>query len=145
MITFSTNIHTIQGEKVNFVFHLQAAGENNIYLLLYEMSAEHLHYYIWQLLFCFLSWTTVIFACWYIRLFLFLLFVQERIVVENEHWLAVVPYWAVWPYETMILPRSRHILRLTDLTPEERDGKYPTGQYGLMKLWYFRDQDIYSG
>ncbi|XP_072051149.1 galactose-1-phosphate uridylyltransferase-like [Amphiura filiformis] len=46
---------------------------------------------------------------------------KERIVVENEHWLAVVPYWATWPYETMLLPRSRHILRLTDLTPEERD------------------------
>ena len=43
--------------------------------------------------------------------------------MENEHWLAVVPYWAVWPYETMILPRARHILRLTDLTPEERDGE----------------------
>ena len=36
---------------------------------------------------------------------------RERIVVENEDWLGVVPYWAVWPYETMILPRSRHILR----------------------------------
>lgn len=45
---------------------------------------------------------------------------KERIVVENEHWLAVVPWWALWPYETMILPR-RHVLRLTDLTSEERD------------------------
>ena len=36
---------------------------------------------------------------------------RERIVVENEDWLGVVPYWAVWPYETMILPRTRHILR----------------------------------
>lgn len=46
---------------------------------------------------------------------------KERIVVENAHWLAVVPYWAVWPYETMILPRERHILRLTDLTDDERN------------------------
>lgn len=46
---------------------------------------------------------------------------QERIVVENEHWLAVVPYWALWPYETMVIPRRRHVLRLPDLTPEERD------------------------
>jgi len=45
---------------------------------------------------------------------------RERIVVENEDWLGVVPYWAVWPYETMILPRTRHILRMTDLTEEER-------------------------
>ncbi|MCP4539585.1 MAG: UDP-glucose--hexose-1-phosphate uridylyltransferase [Chloroflexi bacterium] len=45
---------------------------------------------------------------------------QERIVVENEHWLAVVPYWALWPFETLLLPR-RHVLRLPDLDDEERD------------------------
>lgn len=44
----------------------------------------------------------------------------ERIVVQNEHWVAVVPYWAVWPYETLLLPR-RHVLRLPDLVPVERD------------------------
>ena len=31
----------------------------------------------------------------------------ERIVCSNDDWLAVVPYWAVWPYEVMLLPRSR--------------------------------------
>ena len=36
---------------------------------------------------------------------------NERIVVMNNDWLALVPYWAIWPYETMILPRRRHILR----------------------------------
>jgi galactose-1-phosphate uridylyltransferase len=36
---------------------------------------------------------------------------QERLVVFNADWLALVPYWAVWPYETMIIPRNRHILR----------------------------------
>ena len=41
-------------------------------------------------------------------------------MVENEHWLAVVPYWAVWPFETLLLPR-RHVLRLPDLTDAERD------------------------
>jgi len=45
----------------------------------------------------------------------------ERIVVQNEHWLAVVPYWAVWPFETLLMPR-RHVLRLPDLTDVERDG-----------------------
>jgi UDPglucose--hexose-1-phosphate uridylyltransferase len=45
---------------------------------------------------------------------------RERIVVENEHWLAVVPYWAVWPFETLLLPR-RHVLRLPELASEERD------------------------
>lgn len=43
---------------------------------------------------------------------------RERIVAENEHWLVVVPYWAVWPYETLLLPR-RHVLRLQDLTEAE--------------------------
>jgi UDPglucose--hexose-1-phosphate uridylyltransferase len=45
---------------------------------------------------------------------------QERLVAENEHWLAVVPYWAVWPFETLLLPR-RHVLRLPDLTDAERN------------------------
>lgn len=44
----------------------------------------------------------------------------ERIVAENAHWVVVVPYWATWPYETLLLPR-RHVLRLPDLTNEERD------------------------
>lgn len=44
----------------------------------------------------------------------------ERVVVENEHWLAVVPYWATWPFETLLLPR-RHVLRLPDLSDAERD------------------------
>ncbi len=44
----------------------------------------------------------------------------ERTVVENAHWLAVVPFWAVWPFETLLLPR-RHVLRLPDLSGEERD------------------------
>jgi UDPglucose--hexose-1-phosphate uridylyltransferase len=46
---------------------------------------------------------------------------QVRMVVENEHWLAVVPYWAVWPFETLLLPR-RHVLRLPDLSDAERNG-----------------------
>lgn len=44
----------------------------------------------------------------------------ERVVVENGHWLAVVPWWAVWPFETLIIPR-RHVLRMPDLTDAERD------------------------
>ena len=44
---------------------------------------------------------------------------QERIVVQNDHWLAVVPFWAIWPFEILLLPR-RHILRLPDLVDAER-------------------------
>lgn len=35
----------------------------------------------------------------------------ERIVCENEGFVALVPYWAVWPFETMILSR-RHVASL---------------------------------
>jgi UDPglucose--hexose-1-phosphate uridylyltransferase len=45
----------------------------------------------------------------------------ERLVLENDHWLALVPYWAVWPFELMLLPHRRHVARLPDLTGEERD------------------------
>jgi len=41
-----------------------------------------------------------------------------RIILANEHWLVVIPFWAVWPFETLLLPR-RHILRLPDLNGEE--------------------------
>ena len=38
----------------------------------------------------------------------------ERVVVETAHWLAIVPYWATWPFETLLLPRFA-VSRLTDL------------------------------
>jgi UDPglucose--hexose-1-phosphate uridylyltransferase len=44
----------------------------------------------------------------------------ERVVVSNESWVALVPYWAVWPFEILLLPR-RHVLRLPDLGDGERD------------------------
>jgi UDPglucose--hexose-1-phosphate uridylyltransferase len=44
----------------------------------------------------------------------------RRVVVQNEHWLAVVPFWGVWPFELLLLPR-RHVLRVPDLTAAERD------------------------
>jgi UDPglucose--hexose-1-phosphate uridylyltransferase len=45
---------------------------------------------------------------------------NERIVVQNEEWVALVPFWAVWPYETMLLPR-RHVMAVPELTTSERD------------------------
>ena len=44
----------------------------------------------------------------------------ERIVVTNEAWVALVPFWAVWPFEVMVLPR-RHVTALPDLHDDERD------------------------
>jgi UDPglucose--hexose-1-phosphate uridylyltransferase len=45
---------------------------------------------------------------------------QERIVCRNEYFCALVPFWATWPFETMILA-SRHIASLADLTEDERN------------------------
>jgi UDPglucose--hexose-1-phosphate uridylyltransferase len=42
----------------------------------------------------------------------------ERLVAVNEDFAAVVPYWAVWPYEVMLLPRRR-LASLTDLAGGE--------------------------
>jgi UDPglucose--hexose-1-phosphate uridylyltransferase len=45
----------------------------------------------------------------------------ERVVSANEHFLAVVPFWAVWPFEVMLLSR-RHFASMPDMTPEEVSG-----------------------
>lgn len=43
---------------------------------------------------------------------------DERIVIENEHFAALVPFWAIWPYETMIISK-RHISKITEFTSDE--------------------------
>ena len=46
---------------------------------------------------------------------------KTRVVLENEHFVALVPFWAVWPFETLVISR-RHVTRtLTQLTDDERD------------------------
>ena len=42
----------------------------------------------------------------------------DRVVVADDHWVVVVPYWAYWPYETMVLPRRR-IASLMELSADE--------------------------
>lgn len=45
---------------------------------------------------------------------------KERIVLENEHFAVVVPFWAFWPFETLVISK-RAFGRLTDMTAEERE------------------------
>lgn len=45
---------------------------------------------------------------------------DERVVVKTEHWLAIVPYWAEWPFETLLLPRFA-VQRMPELSGEQRD------------------------
>jgi UDPglucose--hexose-1-phosphate uridylyltransferase len=43
----------------------------------------------------------------------------ERVVMRNRHFTMVVPFWAVWPFETMLLPSS-HVADLCGLSGEQR-------------------------
>jgi len=46
---------------------------------------------------------------------------EVRIVYENAHFVAVVPFWAIWPFEAMILPR-RHVQSIDRFSSEEVQG-----------------------
>jgi len=43
---------------------------------------------------------------------------KDRIVLENESFVTLVPYWAVWPFETMTVPK-RHITSILELSQQE--------------------------
>jgi UDPglucose--hexose-1-phosphate uridylyltransferase len=43
---------------------------------------------------------------------------SERLILENEHWVALVPFWAVWPFESLLVPK-RHLSRFDALLPDE--------------------------
>ena len=44
---------------------------------------------------------------------------QERIISENEHFVTLVPFWGVWPYEAMIVPK-RKMSNITEMSAEEK-------------------------
>jgi UDPglucose--hexose-1-phosphate uridylyltransferase len=44
----------------------------------------------------------------------------QRIVAQNDHFVVLVPFWAVWPFETLVLPRAHHGA-LPSLDPAQRD------------------------
>lgn len=41
-------------------------------------------------------------------------------MIENSDWVVLVPYWAVWPYETMILPKEQ-VIRMQDLSEGKQE------------------------
>lgn len=45
---------------------------------------------------------------------------EARLVCENMDFYIMVPFWAIWPFETMIVSK-RHVTGLDDLTSRERD------------------------
>lgn len=46
---------------------------------------------------------------------------KDRLVVENDHFVALVPFWAVWPFETMIISK-RAVPNIIQLSEEEKTG-----------------------
>jgi UDPglucose--hexose-1-phosphate uridylyltransferase len=46
---------------------------------------------------------------------------QERVVLENEHFVSVVPFWAVWPFETLVISKRR-VSSVAKLRREECGG-----------------------
>lgn len=44
---------------------------------------------------------------------------NERILFENDDFVALVPYWAIWPFEVMIAPK-KHLKDISSLTKDER-------------------------
>ena len=45
---------------------------------------------------------------------------NERVVCQNDAFAVVVPFWAVWPFETLVLSK-RHFAAISDLSDGERD------------------------
>ena len=43
---------------------------------------------------------------------------NERLIMENESFAVVFPFWATWPYETMVLPK-KHIQSLSEMKDED--------------------------
>ncbi|WP_272701629.1 UDP-glucose--hexose-1-phosphate uridylyltransferase [Desulfovibrio sp. Fe33] len=43
----------------------------------------------------------------------------ERIIFENDSFAALVPFWALWPFEAMILPKA-HLADILEMTPAQR-------------------------
>jgi len=46
---------------------------------------------------------------------------KERLVWTNQHFVLLVPFWAIWPFETLLISR-RPVTAMDELTDEERTG-----------------------
>ena len=62
----------------------------------------------------------------------------ERIVVENDAWAALVPYWAVWPFETILLPKAG-VQYFQDLDQTQR-----TGLASILKRLLVRYENLFE-
>lgn len=44
---------------------------------------------------------------------------KERIVIENNDWVVLVPYWAAWPFETMLISKNK-LKRMDEINDFEK-------------------------
>lgn len=63
---------------------------------------------------------------------------QERIVCANDSFVALVPFWAVWPFEIMVISK-RHVTGLDDLSDPER-----TNLAGILKQVASRYDNLFQ-
>jgi UDPglucose--hexose-1-phosphate uridylyltransferase len=63
---------------------------------------------------------------------------EERVVIENEEWAVVVPYWAVWPFETLLLPK-RNVPRMDKLFEKEK-----TALAAILKILLTKYDNIFK-
>ena len=61
---------------------------------------------------------------------------RERIVEENDDFLTIVPFWAVWPFETIVIAK-RHVTAIDELSDRERNSlaailQRTTSRYDLL-------------
>ncbi|KAL7009911.1 galactose-1-phosphate uridyl transferase [Cystobasidiomycetes sp. EMM_F5] len=45
---------------------------------------------------------------------------SPRIVIQSEHFAALTPYWALWPFEVIVCPTKRHIPHIAALSEQEK-------------------------
>ena len=57
---------------------------------------------------------------------------RERIIYQNESFAVLVPYWAIWPFETMIISR-RHVQDISAFNKEEKKDLADALKYLLVK------------
>ncbi|MCM3903510.1 MAG: UDP-glucose--hexose-1-phosphate uridylyltransferase [Pyrinomonadaceae bacterium] len=63
---------------------------------------------------------------------------QERLVCENDGFVALVPFWAVWPFEIMVMSK-RHVTGLDDFSDTER-----TNLAGILKQVTSRYDNLFQ-
>ncbi|MGL1889871.1 MAG: galactose-1-phosphate uridylyltransferase, partial [Reichenbachiella sp.] len=57
---------------------------------------------------------------------------KERVLFENDSFVVLIPFWAVWPFESMILPK-RQMARITEMSEVEKVDFAEAYQYVTIK------------